>query len=499
MITVVIPTVGRPTLRDTLAGVGSGVPVIVVDDTPGAELSVPGPVRIVRSGGRGPAAARNAGWRAATTPWVVFLDDDVVPSPGWAEAVMKDLADLPDDVAGSQGRIEVPLPENRRPTDAERHTAGLADALWVTADMAYRRSVLESVGGFDDRFPRAYREDADLALRVSRAGHRLVKGDRVTTHPVRDDGFWASVRFQRGNADDALMRRLHGPGWREAIGGGRGRLRVHAATTAAALTALTLAATAAARARRRGDPSGGLFGGRLTGRSGGRPPGWLRAARGALPLRRLRIWRQAGPLARRLRASRGAGSLRRLRVWRGGGPLGRLRAGGGPGPLRQLGASRMAKPLGQLRASRMAGPLGRLRAWRGPAPLERLRAWRGGGLSASLDGRAARRALARADAWSGRAGGRMLGRQGSRPAPRLVGPLIQRSGDGGRGSGSRQAAALAALAGAAWAAMTAEFAWRRIAPGPRTPEEMWRMVVTSVVIPPVACVHRLRGEWRARR
>ncbi|GAA3239482.1 glycosyltransferase family 2 protein [Nonomuraea helvata] len=372
MITVVIPTVGRPTLRDTLAGVGSGVPVIVVDDTPAAELSVPAPVRVVRSGGRGPAAARNAGWRASTTPWVVFLDDDVVPSPGWAEAVVKDLADLPDDVAGSQGRIEVPLPDDREPTDAERHTAGLADALWVTADMAYRRSVLESVGGFDERFPRAYREDADLALRVSQAGHRLVKGDRVTTHPVRDDGFWASVRFQRGNADDALMRRLHGPGWRTAIGGGRGRLRVHAATTAAALTALTLAATAAARARR---------------------------------------------------------------------------------------------------------------------------------------------ALRRADAWSRRAGGRLLSRQASRPGRGLVngvlrqppvrglvgGALTQRPGAGGRDARSRQAGVLAALAGAAWAAMTAEFAWRRIAPGPRTPEEVWRMVVTSVVIPPVACVHRLRGEWRARR
>ncbi|MEQ4717144.1 glycosyltransferase [Nonomuraea sp. B19D2] len=320
MITVVIPTVGRPTLRDTLAGLGSGMPVIVVDDTPAADLSLPdhqGPVQIVRSGGRGPAAARNAGWRAAQTSWVVFLDDDVVPSPGWAEAVWKDLVDLPDDVAGSQGRIEVPRPADRRPTDAERNTAGLAGALWATADMAYRRAVLESVGGFDERFPRAYREDADLALRVSRAGHRLVRGSRVTTHPVRADGFWASVRFQRGNADDALMRRLHGPGWRTAVGGGRGRLRVHTATTAAGLAAMTLAAAAALRTRER------------SGAAGVRVP--------------------------------------------------------------------------------------------------------------------------------------------------------------------------AAVAVAAWAAMTAEFAWRRIAPGPRTPWEMWRMVVTSVVIPPVACAHRLRGEWRARR
>ncbi|NUS07148.1 MAG: glycosyltransferase, partial [Nonomuraea sp.] len=215
MITVVIPTIGRATLRDTLAAVGPAVPVIVVDDRKaGGPLELPDHVRVVRSGGRGPAAARNAGWRAADTPWVVFLDDDVIPRPGWVEAVWKDLVDLPDDVAGSQGRIEVPLPADRRPTDAERNTAGLSEASWVTADMAYRRAALEEAGGFDERFPRAYREDADLALRVARAGHRLVAGARVTTHPVRADGFWASVRFQRGNADDALMRRLHGPGWR---------------------------------------------------------------------------------------------------------------------------------------------------------------------------------------------------------------------------------------------------------------------------------------------
>ncbi|MEW9551658.1 glycosyltransferase family 2 protein [Nonomuraea sp. NPDC050783] len=370
MITIVIPTIGRPTLRDTLAAVGPGVPVIVVDDRAGAEVArrtgsstvgdsggscseeigmptvlthPPDHVRVVRSGGKGPAAARNAGWRAADTPWIVFLDDDVIPEPGWAEAVWKDLAGLPDDVAGSQGRIVVPLPRHRRPTDGERHTAGLTGARWVTADMAYRRAALEATGGFDERFPRAYREDADLALRMTRAGHRLVRGERVTRHPVRQDGFWASVRFQRGNADDALMRRLHGPRWRAAIGGGPGRLRMHAVTTAAGLAAVALGALAAGT---RGPASSGPT--------------------------------SSGPTS--------------------SGPASSGPASSGP-------AVRPGRPV----------------AW------------------------------------------------------------------------------LAAVAGVAWAGLTAEFAWRRIAPGPRTPAEVWRMTVTSVVIPPVACAHRLLGEWRVRR
>lgn len=199
-------------------------------------------MRVLRTGGRGPAAARNAGWRAVHAEWVAFLDDDVVPGPDWAQRIAEDLRDLPPDVGASQGRIEVPLPADRRPTDVERGTAGLATARWITADMAYRRTALHRVGGFDERFGRAYREDADLALRVIGAGYRIVAGRRRTTHPVRRAGPLVSVRAQRGNANDALMRRRHGSGWRERIGDGPGRLRWHALTTAAAALALGAAA-----------------------------------------------------------------------------------------------------------------------------------------------------------------------------------------------------------------------------------------------------------------
>ncbi|WP_210748790.1 HAD-IIIA family hydrolase [Actinomadura latina] len=224
--TVVIPTVGRESLRVTLHALLAGPDgdpgpgpheIIVVDDrpAPGAPLPLPataGPeIRVIRSGGRGPAAARNAGWRAAATEWVAFLDDDVEPEPGWPARLAADLADLPPSVGGSQGRVTVPAPDGRAPTDWERNTAGLAGADWITADMAYRRGVLAELGGFDERFRRAYREDADLALRALNAGHGLVLGDRRVTHPVRPAGFWASVRAQAGNADDILMWRVHGP------------------------------------------------------------------------------------------------------------------------------------------------------------------------------------------------------------------------------------------------------------------------------------------------
>ncbi|HEX9991333.1 MAG TPA: HAD-IIIA family hydrolase, partial [Acidimicrobiales bacterium] len=134
-------------------------------------------------------------------------------------------------------RLRVPLPAGRRPTDWERNVAGLQDARWATADLAYRRAALVAAGGFDERFPRAYREDADLGLRLTEAGWRIVRGDRVVEHPVRPASRWVSLALQRGNADDVLFRAVHGRGWRERAGIPAGRRPRHLATTAAAVAA----------------------------------------------------------------------------------------------------------------------------------------------------------------------------------------------------------------------------------------------------------------------
>ncbi|MFL6095197.1 MAG: HAD-IIIA family hydrolase, partial [Blastococcus sp.] len=262
---VVVPSLGRPSLRvllDALAAAEGPRPewlVLVDDRPPGATEPVVDlrtlpdgiarHVLVLAGGGGGPAAARNLGWRAVPVDvdWIAFLDDDVLVPGDWCAALAADLAAADaDGVAASQAVIDVPLPAGRRPTDWERSTAGLAGAWWITADMAYRRDALTAVGGFDERFPRAFREDADLALRVQDVGRRLAVGRRRTTHPVRPTGRWTSVRQQRGNADDVLMRRVHGPGWAERAGASTGRRPRHLLITAAGLLAV-----AGALARRR--------------------------------------------------------------------------------------------------------------------------------------------------------------------------------------------------------------------------------------------------------
>jgi Glycosyl transferase family 2 len=264
---VVVPTAGRPSLRALLAALAAGsgpLPgkVVLVDDRPETERTprplLPGPDapwagdpvlqtvppelggRIVAVAGRaaGPAAARNLGWRAATAPWVAFLDDDVVPCADWRARLAEDVAAAPADLAGSQGQVRVPVPPGRRPTDWERNVEGLERARWATADLAYRRSALAAAGGFDERFPRAYREDAELGLRLTRSGWRIEPGRRRVTHPVRPADPLVSLRLQAGNADDVLAFALHGRGWREAAGVPAGRRPRHLAITTAAAAGL---------------------------------------------------------------------------------------------------------------------------------------------------------------------------------------------------------------------------------------------------------------------
>jgi glycosyltransferase involved in cell wall biosynthesis len=259
-VSVVVPTLGRPSLAALLRALAAGAPaplpveLLLVDDrpAPAGELELPPGVdaKVLTGRAAGPAAARNVGWRAASHEWVAFLDDDVLPDPDWFVRLAADLAGAPASAGGVQGRLRVPLPADRRPTDWERVTAALADGAWITADMAYRRSALAAAGGFDERLPRAFREDAELAYRVRRAGWELVRGTRTVTHPVRPEDRWVSVRTQRGNADDALLRRLYGRSWRTELEIPPGRRPRHLAVTAAGAVAVGGLATALVTRRR---------------------------------------------------------------------------------------------------------------------------------------------------------------------------------------------------------------------------------------------------------
>jgi hypothetical protein len=110
--------------------------------------------------------------------------------------------------SGVSGRVFMPLPEDS--TDYELNAAGLATAKFVTANCFYLRSALEAVGGFDERFAMAWREDSDLWLTFIERSETLVSAeDAVVIHPLRPAPWGVSLSQQRKSEYNALLHKKH--------------------------------------------------------------------------------------------------------------------------------------------------------------------------------------------------------------------------------------------------------------------------------------------------
>lgn len=223
-VSVVIPTYRRDgTLRRLLDALlrqdfpPAAFEIVVVDDA--RSHSTPRLVAAVAAGhpqvritclpgrGRGPATARNIGWRAARGAIIAFIDDDAYPAgDDWLREGSAPFADP--GVAAVAGRVRVPV--NGPPTDFQRNVQGLERGAFMTCNAFCRRAALERIGGFDERFTAAYREDSDLQFRLERCGRVLTRVERVRViHPAPPGRFAVSLRLQRYSMFNALMYRQH--------------------------------------------------------------------------------------------------------------------------------------------------------------------------------------------------------------------------------------------------------------------------------------------------
>jgi GT2 family glycosyltransferase len=154
--------------------------VIVVDDgstdSAGALASRHG-VRVIRTENRGLSAARNTGTAAASGEIVAFCDDDCVPDRHWLRYLVASLRDSGD---AGVGGPNVPPPDGLI-ADSVGHAPGGPMHVLVSeheaehipgCNMAFFRSALEQVGGFDPRF-RVAGDDVDLCWRIQDAGGTL--------------------------------------------------------------------------------------------------------------------------------------------------------------------------------------------------------------------------------------------------------------------------------------------------------------------------------------
>jgi O-antigen biosynthesis protein len=223
--------------------------IIVVDnapqDTRTAELVKRSAVGYVVEERPGLSHARNAGWRAARTPIVAFTDDDARPHPHWIGAVCRAFATpAVTCVTGLVVAAELMTPAQRvfeanggmskgfRPLLFTADSVGVQGfRVGVGANMAFTRSALEAIGGFDVRLGAGRRtrggEDLDAFVRVLDAGGvAAYEPDAVVRHVHRRDLLGVlSLYRDNGTGYAALLRKYAVEGGDRGVTATRERFR----------------------------------------------------------------------------------------------------------------------------------------------------------------------------------------------------------------------------------------------------------------------------------
>lgn len=207
---VIIPSYNRPDrlrscLQSLIAMDPSPDEIVVVDDGSDAPLAPvcaaidPG-ILCVRQTNAGPAAARNAGVRATTAPFIALTDDDCRPRRDWLGALLAAWDGDATHLVG--GHVENALTDNVYAAAGQ----ALCDYLYAAGDAAgggaefftsnnigCARAQYLDLGGFDESFPLAAGEDRDFGRRWRDAGGDLRFAPTAVVdhaHPMALRGFW---------------------------------------------------------------------------------------------------------------------------------------------------------------------------------------------------------------------------------------------------------------------------------------------------------------------
>jgi GT2 family glycosyltransferase len=208
---------GARTIRDTCEALRRvdypDFEVIVVDDgsTDGAgDIARRYGFRVISTSNRGLSSARNTGWNAAAGEIVAYIDDDAYPDPHWLTYLAATFEDT--DHVGVGGP-NLPPPGDGPIAECIANAPGgpvhvlLSDHVAEHipgCNMAFRRSALEAIGGFDVRY-RAAGDDVDVCWRLQ---HR---GWTIGFHPA------AIVWHHRRNSVRTYWKQQIGYGRAEAL------------------------------------------------------------------------------------------------------------------------------------------------------------------------------------------------------------------------------------------------------------------------------------------
>lgn len=175
------------------------------------------PARLERAPVAGASAARNAAWRAATAPLVLFIGDDVLASDRLLAEHAASHRTEPGELVAVLGSVTWARDLRVTPfmrwldrglqfdygsiSGGEAHLGHL-----YTANVSLKRSLLERAGGFDEELPYLY-EDIELGYRLSRLGGRLLFNARAAAehlHQVTPESYRERMRIA-ARAERALV------------------------------------------------------------------------------------------------------------------------------------------------------------------------------------------------------------------------------------------------------------------------------------------------------
>jgi glycosyltransferase involved in cell wall biosynthesis len=226
-VSVVIPTRNRTAiLTKTLRALFDSAPheeleVLVVDDGDGdasgiASLFANDPLRVVRSAGRGAAAARNCGAALARHEFLMFLDDDIILTPGNIQRHLDTHERFPRALVSGMARPDVRVVEEAAhtafgryklrfdyPLDNADRIASLGEGVFQVARVASfnlsmdRRDFLAVARGFDERFPYAGCEDQEFSFRARARGLELLLDERICCFHNEIDRLLPEAWFHR--------------------------------------------------------------------------------------------------------------------------------------------------------------------------------------------------------------------------------------------------------------------------------------------------------------
>jgi len=208
---------GAATIRDTLAALQRldypDYEVIIVNDgstdrTPAIVAAYP--FKLISIENRGLSSARNTGLDAATGEIVAYTDDDAYPDSHWLRYLA--LAFRKGDYVGVGGPNLAP-PGNGSIADCVANAPGGPIHVLMSdreaehipgCNMAFRRTALQAIGGFDPRY-RAAGDDVDICWRLQDGG------GTIGFHPA------AMVWHHRRNSLRMYWKQQQGYGKAEAL------------------------------------------------------------------------------------------------------------------------------------------------------------------------------------------------------------------------------------------------------------------------------------------